>query len=78
MKGTTELLLRSSMLESTGTIDSVYDNERFKTYYRFVGKFGHRPLLMLHGGLGVPTKYIFCIDDLASDGTPVIYYNQIG
>lgn len=68
------------MSETFGTIDFVYDGETYKTAYRVVGNLesGRRPLVILHGGPGVPSCYLYCLDGLASKGTPLIYYDQVG
>ena|SRR6266568_4383912 len=35
------------------------------------------PLLILHGGLGMPSAYLNCLANLASDRS-VIFYDQLG
>jgi L-proline amide hydrolase len=46
-------------------------------YYRIVGDGDAVPLLVIHGGPGMPHDYLRDLDALA-DERPVIYYDQIG
>ncbi len=49
-----------------------------KVWYKIVGKEQAAiPLLVLHGGPGVPHNYLRSLDALA-DERPVIYYDQLG
>jgi proline-specific peptidase len=54
-----------------------------KTWYRIVGRIGPdepRPLIILHGGPGVPHNYMDSLKDLAFPpyNRPVIHYDQLG
>ena len=69
------------MPETSGTINFEHDGERFETWYRVVGdlRSGARPLVILHGGPGVTSSYLFNIGELSSAyGIPVVFYDQIG
>jgi len=50
-----------------------------KTWYGIYGTLGSgkTPLIILHGGPGVPHQYLTSLAELASDG-PVIFYDQLG
>jgi proline-specific peptidase len=52
----------------------------YQTWYQRVGssKPGKLPLLVLHGGPGIPHSYLKSLDDIAESGREVIYYDQIG
>jgi len=69
---------------STGRIDFHYKGTTYQTWYRLVGdllftKPGVRPLVALHGGPGVSHNCMTPHADLfASQGIPVIFYDQIG
>ncbi|KAJ6547793.1 proline-specific peptidase [Mycena vulgaris] len=65
---------------STGTIDFVLDGETFQTAYKVFGdlKSKTRPLLVLHGGPGIPHQYLLSFAELESHGIPVIFYDQVG
>ncbi|KAH9945095.1 proline-specific peptidase [Epithele typhae] len=52
-----------------------------KTWYKVFGdlKCGKTPLVVLHGGPGVPHNYVLSIADLVqTHGIPVIVYDQLG
>ncbi|MFD0265447.1 proline iminopeptidase-family hydrolase [Streptomyces sp. NPDC127106] len=53
-----------------------------RTWYRIVGPWpaarGRPPLLVLHGGPGVPHGYLTDLDDMTSFGRTVVYYDQAG
>ncbi len=48
-----------------------------KVWYRIVGSRNATPLLLLHGGPGVPSDYLNPLAALA-DERPVIFYDQLG
>lgn len=48
-----------------------------KVWYRIVGSGPATPLLVLHGGPGASSDYLFSLDVLA-DERPVIFYDQLG
>src|SRR5215213_7298832 len=55
----------------------------YRTWYRVVGDLanpapGSYPVLMLHGGPGVPHDYLESLEALAETGRPVILYDQLG
>jgi len=65
----------------TGTIDFKVGNETFQTWYRLYGdlKSPRRPLIVLHGGPGIPCYYLDTFSDLtAQHGIPVLIYDQVG
>lgn len=69
------------MIESTGRIPFQVGDETFKTWYRVVGDLtsGIRPLVVLHGGPGIPNPYMYPLEALStSHNIPVIFYDQIG
>ena len=54
----------------------------YRTWYRVVGEIpapdGKQPLLLLHGGPGVPHDYLEDLAALAEGGRPVLFYDQLG
>ncbi|OCH93639.1 proline-specific peptidase [Obba rivulosa] len=70
------------MEETTGTIPFVYDGETFSTWFKVTGKLtpGVRPLVVLHGGPGIPHQYMLPHAELATSPTSraVIFYDQVG
>jgi proline-specific peptidase len=52
----------------------------YRVWYRSVGggEGEHTPLLILHGGPGVPHDYLENLEALASDTQRVIFYDQLG
>ncbi|MBD3298890.1 MAG: proline iminopeptidase-family hydrolase, partial [candidate division Zixibacteria bacterium] len=48
-----------------------------QVWYRVVGSSAATPLLVLHGGPGIPSDYLFSLSDLAGD-RPVVFYDQLG
>jgi L-proline amide hydrolase len=55
----------------------------YKTWYRIVGdlknpRAGTFPVLMLHGGPGIPHDYLESLEAFAETGRPVIFYDQLG
>jgi proline-specific peptidase len=46
-------------------------------WYRVVGEGNGVPLLVIHGGPGMPSDYLFSLGGLASD-RPVVFYDQLG
>lgn len=68
---------------SCGQSNSLSPGEGFikvtggKVWYRIVGSGSNTPLLLLHGGPGVPSFYLKPLQGLAED-RPVIFYDQLG
>lgn len=55
----------------------------YRTWYRIVGDLAHPapgtfPVLMLHGGPGVPHDYLESLEPLARTGRPLVFYDQLG
>ena len=55
----------------------------YRTWFQIVGDLtqpapGKLPVLMLHGGPGVPHDYLEQLADVATTGRPVIFYDQLG
>ncbi len=48
-----------------------------KVWYRIVGEGDQTPLLLLHGGPGVPSYYLNPLSELSKD-RPVIFFDQLG
>jgi len=48
-----------------------------RVWYQIVGSGAATPLLVLHGGPGIPHDYLESLADLA-DERPVIFYDQLG
>lgn len=66
---------------TTGEVDFVYNGESFKTWYKVFGDLhsGATPLVVLHGGPGVPHNYVLPHARLAAErGIPVVFYDQVG
>ncbi|KAJ7213170.1 proline-specific peptidase [Mycena pura] len=65
---------------STGYIPFVVEGETFETAYKIFGdlKSKTRPLLVLHGGPGIPHQYLLSFAHLSAQGIPVIFYDQVG
>ena len=69
------------MTETTGTVDFVVGGETFKTWYKVLGdlKSGVRPLVLLHGGPGIPHQGLIGHDQLYKDHSiPIVWYDQLG
>jgi len=69
------------MSEATGKADFVVGTETFQTWYKVVGdlKSGVRPVVVLHGGPGIPHQYMTPNLDLwKTHGIPVVIYDQLG
>lgn len=70
------------MTETTGYIAFHYHGETFKTWYKLVGEIksgGPTPIVVLHGGPGIPSPYLDPFEDLnASLHIPIIFYDQVG
>lgn len=74
-------LHKTTMAERVGSIEFALNNEVFQTAFKIFGdlKAGHRPLVALHGGPGMPHTYILPMAELTvSRGIPVIFYDQLG
>src|SRR5260221_14555 len=53
----------------------------YRVWYRIVGGSGDHegyPLMILHGGPGVPHDYLENLEALASDTRQVVFYDQLG
>jgi proline-specific peptidase len=54
----------------------------YRTWYQVVGELpardGKLPLLVLHGGPGLPHEYLEDLRWLADTGRPVVFYDQLG
>ncbi|KAJ8495038.1 hypothetical protein ONZ45_g13027 [Pleurotus djamor] len=63
-----------------GTIAYQVDGEEFQTAYEIHGDLRtKRPLVVLHGGPGVPHNYLLAHHDIYTTyGIPVVFYDQLG
>ncbi|KAM5531789.1 hypothetical protein V8D89_014559 [Ganoderma adspersum] len=64
-----------------GLITFTHRGETFQTYYKTVGDLENHtrpPLVVIHGGPGFTHDYLLPHTDLASQSTPVIFYDQVG
>lgn len=57
--------------------------QEYKTWYRVVGDLtnappGQFPVLMLHGGPGIPHDRLKPLEALSRTGRPVVFYDQLG
>ena len=54
----------------------------YRTWYKIVGELhaagGKLPLLVLHGGPGIPHDYLQDLAQLADGGRAVVFYDQLG
>ncbi len=55
----------------------------FRSWYRVVGDLAQPgpakfPLLVLHGGPGIPHDYLEPLEELADSGRPIVFYDQLG
>lgn len=53
----------------------------YRTWYRVLGDLdagGPAPLVTLHGGPGGTHDYLLSMADLAGEGRPVVFYDQVG
>lgn len=48
-----------------------------KVWYRIVGEGDKTPIILLHGGPGVPSYYLDPLAELGND-RPIIFYDQLG
>lgn len=62
----------------TGTVDF----QGYETWYRVTGQLepavDQAPLVVVHGGPGVPHNYCLAMTSLAEEGRAVIHYDQLG
>lgn len=61
--------------------ESVIEAELGRIWFRVLGNLNHRtrrPLLVLHGGPGMPHDYLSNLADFTDDGRAVIFYDQLG
>ncbi|KAJ6514198.1 proline-specific peptidase [Mycena vitilis] len=66
---------------SAGKIEFIVGNETFQTAYKVFGDLNlkkARPLVVLHGGPGIPHQYLLSFAQLTAQGIPVIFYDQVG
>ncbi|KAL8783055.1 MAG: hypothetical protein Q9213_004902 [Squamulea squamosa] len=79
--------MTSAQTTTTGEIPFAHPSTStpLKTWYEIHGTIqpsvgaGHRPLVVLHGGPGIPHDYLSPLVDLADDySASVIFYDQIG
>jgi len=69
------------MTETTGKINFCVGTDTYETWYKVIGdlKCEVRPLVVLHGGPGLPHNYVLPFKDLNTlFGIPVVFYDQIG
>ena len=53
--------------------------KEWHTWYRVVGAVtGEPPLVVLHGGPGIPHEYLDPLAALAHDGRAIVFYDQLG
>jgi L-proline amide hydrolase len=55
----------------------------FRSWYRVLGDLAQPepakfPLLVLHGGPGIPHDYLEPLEELADTGRPIVFYDQLG
>ena len=78
-----KLLLLSVVLITCTPKNSLTPREGFievtggKVWYRIVGEGNQTPIILLHGGPGVPSYYLNPLAELSKD-RPVIFYDQLG
>lgn len=48
-----------------------------KVWYKIVGEGDQTPIILLHGGPGIPSYYLNPLADLSKD-RPVVFYDQLG
>ncbi len=62
------------------TREGTADFRGWRTWYRVTGDLaaGKAPLIVLHGGPGVPHDYLLRLTALADAGRAVIHYDQLG
>lgn len=71
-------LIAAHIFASTPAIKEGYLNvEGGQVWYRLVGSGPKTPLIVLHGGPGVPHNYLQPMEALAKD-RPVLFYDQLG
>lgn len=71
----------TSMSTTTGTANFAVGDETYKTWYKVLGnlKSGVRPLVLLHGGPGIPHHGLLGHDELfKAHSIPVVWYDQLG
>ena len=71
------------MTETTGTVDFVVGDSTYQTWYKALGDLksasGQRPLVLLHGGPGIPHHGLLGHAALYKlYGIPIIWYDQLG
>jgi proline iminopeptidase len=77
------LFLLTTLLLCCGQKNNLKQGEGFinvkggKVWYRIVGEGKKTPILMLHGGPGIPSYYLKPLAELSKD-RPVIFFDQLG
>ncbi|KAF7790798.1 hypothetical protein EIP86_001755 [Pleurotus ostreatoroseus] len=69
------------MAETSGSVDFIVGDETYQTWYKVFGdlKSGSRPLVLIHGGPGIPHDYLLPHASLSqTHSIPVICYDQVG
>lgn len=67
-----------------GTCPFEYPNlpKPCETWYKVFGDLkssrSGRPLVLLHGGPGATSRYLLSLQNLAKNGIPVVFYDQLG
>ena len=67
------------MPELDSAREGVVSSHGFKTRFRIVGKSrSRRPLLCIHGGPGWGEEYLRPLEEMATTGRQVVFYDQLG
>jgi L-proline amide hydrolase len=67
-------------MTTTSTIDDFLPFRRHQTWFQVRGDLdaGRTPLVLLHGGPGMAHNYLEPLGELAEDGRPIVFYDQLG
>ena len=63
------------------TTEGVIPFRGYRTWYRIVGErsgLEKPPVLLVHGGSGIPSDCLAPVSALAASGRPVVFYDQLG
>lgn len=69
-------------ISNTSALEGFISFHGYQVWYRIVKPdredSGSLPLLCFHGGLGVPHDYLEPLEAIATTGSRVIFYDQLG
>src|SRR5690606_20850024 len=70
---------RDSMPQPRSAMEGYASSRGYKSRFRIVGTSSARqPLLCIHGGPGMGHDYLLPLEEMATTGRRVVFYDQLG